>query len=59
MVLGCYEQWSQIHADNCTEDLGRICQSEGTEREREREREREGTKAVHFANRLQRLQTRR
>lgn len=30
MVLGCYEQWSQIHTDNCTEDLGRICQSEAS-----------------------------
>jgi hypothetical protein len=29
VVLGCYEQYSQIHTDNCTEDLGRVCQSEG------------------------------
>nr|XP_022317507.1 mucin-5AC-like isoform X3 [Crassostrea virginica] len=25
MVLGCYESWSQIHASNCSDDLGRIC----------------------------------
>ncbi|XP_056017229.1 mucin-16-like isoform X2 [Ostrea edulis] len=28
VVLGCYEQYAQIHTDNCTEDLGRVCESQ-------------------------------
>ncbi|XP_062581501.1 mucin-2-like [Saccostrea cucullata] len=28
VVLGCYEQYAQIHTNNCTEDLGRVCESE-------------------------------
>ncbi|XP_061191234.1 uncharacterized protein LOC133199448 [Saccostrea echinata] len=30
VVLGCYEQYSQIHTNNCTEDLGRVCESEAS-----------------------------
>ncbi|XP_062572964.1 mucin-2-like, partial [Saccostrea cucullata] len=28
VVLGCYEQYAQIHTNNCTEDFGSICESE-------------------------------